>query len=191
MAEIDSRFVVAIAQAFGRNYRGYVGPALAERFGGKLIMRPRGPAAITQYVLHHSDGGRTMADVWKWHVQGRGWDTVGYGLGIRADGSAEIAALPSHLTYGAGTVNNVKSYYIVAIGDYETNEPPAAQLDGIYRALCVCDDVLGSKIWRGHKEVGTAGGGSTNCPGRNLMPHLVVMRGQQYGAASPRPAHYP
>lgn len=167
-------------------------PEIVRRLGsGVWVQRPPGHAPrVRQYVVHHSAAGpqHGLVDLWAYHVQSRKWATGGYAVGVREDGTVEVAAGPEHMTYGAGPAWNPSSLYVVCCGDYEGSEPPAATLGALYRVLCVLDDALGGKPWRGHREIQP---GHTACPGAHLIGHVQAMRGPRYGSAVPRPGTYP
>lgn len=169
-----------------RRFRGRFHDVEAQlRVKYQTAPRPR-RLPLDFYVLHHSDGARSMDAVWRYHTQTNGWDQGGYAIGVTDAGHVYWAAPPSAVTYGAGPVWNDRCFFVVALGDLERGRPSPAMLDSIYGVFCACDDALGSKPWRGHRELK-----ATACPGRNLFPHLIEMRGGRYGAANPRPEHYP
>ena len=72
----------------GSRYVGFTGRGYANRYGSGFVYRPRG-AAVRTYIHHHTAGAQsdTGADLWRYHVQTRGWDTDGYHVVVRVDGS--------------------------------------------------------------------------------------------------------
>ena len=183
----DHRFEGELARRLGALYVGFTGQGYANRYGGGFVSRPAGRVPTT-YVLHHTAGAPAWGggDVWRFHVQSRGWDTVGYAVLINSAGKVELLVPPSMMTYGAGAANPY-SIHVSCHGNYVTTQPSAALLSSIYQVFLALDLCYGGKPWRAHRELPSA---STACPG-GLLPHLAKMRGPQYGAASPPHPRYP
>lgn len=183
----DRRFDDLLHQRFGTDYLGWTGAAYAPAIGGGFVSRPRG-AKLETYVLHHTAGRQadTGADIWRFHTRRLGWSTDGYHVFVRNDGRVELLIPPSWMSYGAGPQWNPTTVHVVTPGNYaNVHDPATAPLDAIYRVFCALDDAYGGRPWRPHSALKP-----TACPGR-LQAHLAVMRGARYGAADPRPAHYP
>lgn len=173
--------------------------ALEKRFGPRLhdvaldlerefrVTRHARRGPIRAYALHHSAGGGGWRVIARQHTVDNGWDSTGYSILVDAQGHVWwLAPAASTITYGSpGRAHD--AVHVCALGNYDITEPPAALLDAVYGVLCALDDTLGGKPWRGHRELPRA----TACPGRHLLEHLKKMRGRLYGAADPRPEHYP
>lgn len=183
----DYRFEAELKRRLGARYQGSTGQWYANRYGGGFVPRP-GSQKPTTYVLHHTAGGAawTGGDVWRYHVQTRGWDTDGYHVLINPAGQAELLIPPSMMSYGAGKANPW-TVHVSCHGNYVTTQPTAAMLATVYQVLLALDVCYGGKPWRGHKELP---GAATACPG-GLLPHLIRMRGGSYGAATPPKQSYP
>ena len=189
----DERFIDELSRRLGDRFR-YIGPEIEERFG-PLIERPDGPDAIAVYVIHHTASTADIYSVWAYHRHTLGWDTGGYNVAVDRDGAVRLIALPSQMTYGAGPRWNPVSLHVVCLGNFHpsdgvtVHDPTPEMLQSVYTLLCVCDDILAYRPWRGHREIR-----QTVCPGDRMFPHVVRMRGAEYGAREPseeRPSHYP
>ena len=183
----DYKFEAELKRRLGPLCRGFTGNGYANRYGGGFVPRP-GSQRPTTYVLHHTAGAPawTGGDVWRFHVQSRGWDTVGYAVLVSPSGAAELLVPPSMMTYGAGKANPY-SVHVSCHGNYVSTAPPPAMLATVYQVFLALDACYGDHEWRGHKELPAA---ATACPG-GLLPHLQAMRGARYGAATPPKQAYP
>ena len=90
------------------------------------------------------------------------------------------------MSYGAAAANPY-TVHVSCHGNYVTSAPPLAMLATVYQVFLALDACYGDHEWRGHKELPTS---STACPG-GLLPHLIKMRGAEYGSASPPKTSYP
>ena len=195
----DADVHAALGARLGDRYVGWTGPEYVTRFGGGFLRRAGGRPSM--YVAHHSAGSHrhTGADLWRYHVRRLGWATTGYHIVVRHDGTVEMMVPPSRLAYGAGRRWNDTTVHVCLPGNYHrrweerggvrvdvAHEPPPGALDAMYQVFCALDDQVGYAPWRGHRQLK-----ATACPGDRLMPHVERMRGGDYGAADPRPRHYP
>lgn len=181
----DYRFEAELKRRLGTRYVGFTGQGYANRFGGGFVFRPRG-SVVKTYILHHTAGSQsdTGAALWRYHVQTRGWDTDGYHVVVRVDGTVELLIPPSMMSYGAAQ-HNPYTVHVSVPGNYVSQSPSPAMLASVYQVFLALDAAYGGKPWRGHREIM-----STACPG-GLLAHLTKMRGASYGAASPPRASYP
>lgn len=181
----DHQFAGELARRLGALYVGFTGQGYANRYGGGFVARPAGRVPTT-YVLHHTAGSQrdTGAELWRYHVQTRGWDTDGYHIVVRVDGRVELVIPPSMMSYGAAQ-HNPYTIHVSVPGNYVSQAPAPAMLASVYQVFLALDVCYGGHPWRGHREIM-----STACPG-GLLPHLVRMRGASYGAASPPKERYP
>ena len=183
----DFSFDAELKRRLGAKYAGFTGQGYANRYGGGFVYRPSGKVSTT-YVLHHTAGAPAWGggDVWRYHVQSRGWNTAGYHVLINPVGKAELLIPPSMMSYGAAAANPW-TVHVSCHGNYVSSEPSAAMLATIYQVFLALDVCYGGKPWRGHRELP---GSATACPGR-LLGHLARMRGAAYGAATPPKPSYP
>lgn len=181
----DYRFENELKRRLGTRYVGFTGQGYANRYGGGFVQRPAGRVPTT-YVLHHTAGAQrdTGAELWRFHVQSRGWDTDGYHIVVRADGRVELVIPPSMMSYGAAQ-HNPYTIHVSVPGNYVSQAPAPAMLASVYQVFLALDLCYGNHPWRGHRELM-----STACPAQ-LLPHLVRMRGREYGAASQPKQSYP
>ncbi len=181
----DYRFDAELKRRLGALYVGFTGQGYANRYGGGFVPRP-GNRIPTTYVLHHTAGSQadTGAQLWRFHVQTRGWDTDGYHCVVRPDGHVELVIPPSMMSYGAAQ-HNPYTIHVSVPGNYVSQTPAPAMLSSVYQVFLALDVCYGDHPWKGHRELM-----STACPAQ-LLPHLVRMRGPEYGAASPPEQSYP
>lgn len=181
----DHRFEAELKRRLGSLYVGFTGQGYANRYGGGFVPRPRNRVPTT-YVLHHTAGSQrdTGAELWRFHVQSRGWDTDGYHIVVRPSGAVELVIPPSMMSYGAAQ-HNPYTVHVSCPGNYVSQTPSAAMLASVYQVFLALDACYGDHPWRGHKALM-----NTACPG-SLDQHLAKMRGPQYGAASPPKERYP
>lgn len=181
----DHRFAGELQRRLGALYAGFTGQGYANRYGGGFVRRTGGRAPTT-YVLHHTAGAQrdTGAELWRFHVQSRGWDTDGYHVVVRVDGRVELVIPPSMMSYGAG-VHNPYTIHVSVPGNYVSQAPAPAMLASVYQVFLALDLCYGNHPWRSHVELMP-----TACPGV-LRGHLTKMRGPQYGGANPPKERYP
>ena len=132
-------------------------------------------------ILHHI--GNTNADVsaatvHQWHLA-NGWAGIGYHYLIRKDGTIERGRPRD--TVGAHCYGeNWHSVGVNIVGNFETNEPTAAQIDAAERLAVLCRlyglRPSGETI-KGHRDFN-----ATACPGENLYAMLpdVIAGVQSY-----------
>lgn len=133
-------------------------------------------------ILHHI--GNTNADVsaatvHRWHLA-NGWAGIGYHYLIRKDGTIERGRPRD--TVGAHCYGeNWHSVGVNIVGNFETNEPTAAQIDAAERLVAVLCRLYGlrpsGETIKGHHDFN-----ATACPGENLYAMLpdVIAGVQSY-----------
>ena len=133
-------------------------------------------------ILHHI--GNTNADVsaatvHQWHLA-NGWAGIGYHYLIRKDGTIERGRPRD--TVGAHCYGeNWHSVGVNIVGNFETNEPTAAQIEAAERLVAVLCRLYGLRpsgaTIKGHRDFN-----ATACPGENLYAMLpdVVAGVQSY-----------
>lgn len=149
--------------------------------------QPAGSARITHLLVHHTVTARsaTVEDIRRIHVQGNGWDDIGYHYLLRCPsdtGRAEI--LTGRLEdgdpwlegseYGAHAFEaNAYSLAISLVGNFHEEPVPAPMWDALVQWLterCFWYDLKASAIV-GHREANTLLGTTRNntvCPGQYL-----------------------
>ena len=133
-------------------------------------------------ILHHI--GNTNADVsaatvHQWHLA-NGWAGIGYHYLIRKDGTIERGRPRD--TVGAHCYGeNWHSIGVNIVGNFETNEPTAAQIEAAERLVAVLCRLYGLRpsgaTIKGHRDFN-----ATACPGENLYAMLpdVIAGVQSY-----------
>ncbi len=181
----------------------YVGgrPPAMGRLPKRVVKRPwRGAAGRTAngwipsrglskrwkyIVIHHSASNTsTPQGMRQWHMQGRGWDELGYhfviGNGVRyGDGKVFVGKRWSQQKHGAHTKTPGNDYNdhgigICLIGDFQSGQPTEKQLRSLSRLV----SFLGSKCRIGRSRILTHGGvtGKTACPGRHFSLQALFRR---------------
>lgn len=139
----------------------------------------------TEFVVHHSDGPVTQTPraIQDFHMDGRGWDDVGYNFLV--DRGGRIYEGRGWLTIGAhATGHNTSGIGACVIGRDGADITPEARaaVRWLYEEAC---RRAGRKLSRrGHGELS---GNNTACPGRTLL--AWVHAGMPVdGAGPPGPA---
>jgi hypothetical protein len=168
-------------------------------------------APITKLFVHHtvteadSDPAATVRAIYAYHVQGNGWDDIGYNFLIDAQGrvyegrwARDYAPgekptgedLNDNGVVGAQVLNhNAGSAGVAMLGDFSTGEPTAAARDTLVKLMAwKADrhniDVLGHDPFTTSEGVvetfpnlaGHRDAGQTACPGDALYPLLPGIR---------------
>lgn len=182
----DHRFENELKRRLGTRYVGFTGQGYANRYGGGFVPRP-GNQSPTVYVSHHSAGSQRDSgkELWRYHVQTRGWDTDGYHIVVCPDGIVELVIPPSMMSYGAAQFNP-HTVHVCCPGNYVSQTPAVVMLASLYQVFLALDTCYGDHPWKAHRELPMP----TACNG-GLQPHLARMRGPEYGAASPPKMSYP
>ena len=115
----------------------------------------------------------------QWHLA-NGWAGIGYHYLIRKDGTIERGRPRD--TVGAHCYGeNWHSVGVNIVGNFETNEPTAAQIDAAERLVAVLCRLYGlrpsGETIKGHRDFN-----ATACPGENLYAMLpdVIAGVQSY-----------
>lgn len=124
----------------------------------------RAVSAIDTVVIHHSATIDGSAQAYaRHHVQSNGWPGIGYHYVIDKDGTInqtnELTTVSYHVTN-----NNARSVGICLTGNYDTQTPPAVQIEAAIRLIRMLNAQLSKKLQvRGHGELQ-----SKACPGKNV-----------------------
>ncbi len=159
---------------------------VATRGGGSGWIPSRGLSNRWKYiVIHHSASNTsTPQGMRQWHMQGRGWDELGYhfviGNGVRyGDGKVFVGNRWKQQKHGAhtktaGNVYNQQGIGICLIGNFETARPTEKQMQSLARLV----SFLGAKCRIGRSRILTHGGitGRTACPGGRFSLDALLRR---------------
>lgn len=200
----DERFLEILRGRLGSDRvldcRALVSARYFQHLGDKSphLPRPRGSEASI-FTFHHTDSpARTgivgvLQSSWDYHIFSLEWSTGGYALAVDIDGVVYVLASPfAHMTYNAGSRWNPITIATVAVGNFDGPDgidPTPALLQSIYAVGLSLDDASGApggRPWRPHQAIR-----QTRCPGDRLVDHIWRMTSSEYGAAKPRPEHYP
>ena len=114
-------------------------------------------------VIHHSAGMAGFRAIRKHHIEGNGWDEIGYNIVINRDGEVKLGR-PIGVQPAANSGKNKKTIAICLIGD---NTQDGHRWTGT-QEYALTDVVVGLRLIFGHIEVvGHAEHkpGHTQCPG--------------------------
>ena len=147
---------------------------------------------VTHLIVHHSAGTNTATDwaaivraIWDLHVNGNGWDDIGYNYlvdpnGVLYEGRGNNI-LGAHF---CGT--NTNTMGVCVMGDFTNIEPTEDALDALERLLAwkACDigaDPLDESFHASSGRVlkhisGHRDGCATSCPGDSFYPLLPEVR---------------
>ncbi|XP_038059251.1 peptidoglycan recognition protein 1-like [Patiria miniata] len=134
-------------------------------------------------VVHHTAGSecttpddcaQEVRNMQNYHMDGHGWDDIGYNLVIGGDERVYIGRGWDTVGAHAGsTFFNQNSVGITIIGDY-TNKLPTDGVLRVLKQLLVCGVESGhlteQYLLRGHRDVRESG--PTACPGDTLYPEI-------------------
>jgi N-acetylmuramoyl-L-alanine amidase len=135
--------------------------------------------ATTHLIVHHTATARSATDlagVRRYHVEGRGWEDVGYHYFIEADGT--VRAGRDERLVGAhcrADGMNARALGVCLAGHFDMEPPAIAQLTALallLRALMARHGVPITGVL-GHGEVV---GADTTCPGAAILQWLAVFR---------------
>ena len=129
---------------------------------------------IKRLIVHHSASplSTMVEDVRSWHVEGNGWDDIGYHWLVPSDGQLVIGR-PLHLEGAHTRGYNRQSLGVCLIGD---NTDPVerwrpAQVETLMRLWLACRTVYGAELaLEGHRDIT---GPSTICPGVDVRAMLL------------------
>ncbi len=123
---------------------------------------------IEQIVVHHSASlTGTAEDFARWHVLERGWPGIGYHYVVEKDGSIIMGNPLTNISYNTQN-QNTKSVGIVLSGDFEQEQPTAAQMTSLSNLIAYLRNELPQSLQvYGHRDFA-----ATSCPGDNLYSKL-------------------
>jgi N-acetylmuramoyl-L-alanine amidase len=137
---------------------------------------------IAYLIVHHTATARDATDfdgVKKYHVEGRGWDDIGYHFFISADGTTR-AGRPENVVGAHCKADdmNRKSLGVCLAGHFDLEAPTIAQLTAVaalLRRLMAKYHVPAGRVF-GHGEVS---GATTSCPGAVLRQWVEIFRTEE------------
>lgn len=156
--------------------------------GPNNAMAPRSFSAITDFIVHHTDGSRTQTplDIDAEH-RGEGWAMIGYNFVITPNGNV-YDGRPLNVIPAAAYGRNTESVNVVLVGQFQpdaanyTGPPTEAQLLSL-RDLALEMHRKFPSIVRtiGHRDVAPMfyngdGDYATACPGDKLYAELPAIR---------------
>jgi hypothetical protein len=145
-------------------------------------------------IIHHTAGSNSygqsdvpgiIAAICSWHVDGRGWDDIGYNFLVDRyggvwEGRTRSKTAPVQAAHTAGF--NSKTQGVAMIGIFETELPTAAQLDGL---LAILDWLSG---WHSIDPTGTtsfaAGSGAVGFDPGEIVTAPTVLGHRDLGSTS-------
>lgn len=153
---------------------------------------PEAPANRWQWiVVHHSATLRGCAASFDRDHRLRGWDELGYhfviGNGtLSGDGQVEVGSRWAKQKWGAHakTADNRYNDFgigICLVGDFERNQPTAAQMRSLVR---LCAYLMHAYRIPPERVIGHGETKPTSCPGRNMSLAAVRQQIRQYHAAN-------
>jgi uncharacterized protein (TIGR03437 family) len=165
---------------------------------------PRTPpiyAGVTHLVVHHSAGGNAASNwaavvrsIWVLHVQGNGWNDIGYNYLIDPEGRIYEGRAGGDGVIGAHfSAVNTGTMGVCMIGTFSAAPPTAGALDSLRRLLGWQAakwklDPTAQSLHRasnltlntvsGHRDAGLSpnSSGATECPGNALYSYLPELR---------------
>ena len=122
---------------------------------GKALYWPQGYSSkINLFIVHHTaeslagtakkTGVERMRAIYEYHAVSRGWGDIGYNFVIDPEGNIYEGRAGGPYVAGAHTFcNNVGTIGISLMGNFQTMEPPKAQLQGLRMLLVQLSDEYG------------------------------------------------
>lgn len=123
---------------------------------------------IEQIVVHHSASiNQTAEDFADYHVLSRGWPGIGYHFVIEKDGLIIMGNPLTNISYNTQN-QNTKTIGICLSGNFEQEQPTAAQMDSLSNLIAYLRNELPQSLQVfGHRDFA-----ATSCPGDNLYDKL-------------------
>jgi hypothetical protein len=148
--------------------------------------------SVTHLIVHHSAGSNSANDwaavvrsIWDYHVNGNGWDDIGYNWLV--DPNGDIYQGRGNNMLGAHFCgHNSNTMGVCVLGDFTNTTPTASALEALETLLAwkSCDrniDPTGTSFHGGSDMTlpniaGHRDGCSTSCPGDDFYPLLPTVR---------------
>ena len=158
-------------------------------------------APVTHLIVHHTDGNNTAADwkavvrsIWVLHVQGNGWNDIGYNYLIDPDGTLYEGRAGGDGVIGAHFSGvNTGTMGVALLGTYVSTAPPLKMMATLELMLAWQADkwkldplgvtfhaasALQLNVVSGHRDAGISpkASGTTECPGNTAYTFLPALR---------------
>jgi uncharacterized protein (TIGR03437 family) len=158
-------------------------------------------ANVTHLVVHHSVGANESRDwaavvrsIWVLHVQGNGWNDIGYNYLIDPNGVVYEGRSGGDGVIGAHFSGvNTGTMGVCMVGTYSTRPPTPAAIESLKRVLAWqagkwkldtsaqtthAASGLTLNVISGHRDAGLSprASGTTECPGNALYSYLPAVR---------------
>lgn len=132
------------------------------------VYRERSIEDSLTIVIHHTASSKTQSleTIAKFHVETRGWPEIAYHVAINEAGDVYLLNDIEEKTYH-NSADNTNTIGIVAVGNYENDEPSEDlinSIEAVTDALCLTLKIKGIKGHRDYKK--------TLCPGKHLYEEL-------------------
>lgn len=144
------------------------------------------PEDIAYLIVHHTATARDATDfdgVKKYHVEGRGWDDIGYHYFIAADGVVHAGRAENVVgAHCKADEMNRKSLGVCLAGHFDLEAPTIAQLTAVallLRRLMKKYRIPAERVL-GHGEVP---GAKTSCPGAVMRQWVEIFRVEEAARA--------
>ena len=129
--------------------------------------KKRDVSKITDITIHHgaSSQNATIEDYNRWHIEEKGWPSIGYHYVINKDGKVFQTNYLDSLSYHNG-YNNTVAIGICLIGNFDNYRVPETQYNSLIWLINYLKKIKKLKSLTrviGHKEYVR---GKTACPGR-------------------------
>lgn len=119
---------------------------------------------ITRIIIHHSaTSSGDVQSFHRYHIDNNGWYGVGYHYVILKDGTVQQGR-PLDVQGAHAGGNNADSIGICLVGNFETEQPTAAQYQALADLISFVESLLGRSLSiQLHSDVN-----NTACPGKNF-----------------------
>lgn len=126
-------------------------------------------SAIDTAVIHHSATTSGSAQSYaRYHVETNNWPGIGYHYVIDTDGTINQVNALTTVSFHVKN-NNTRSVGICLTGNYETQQPPAVQIESAILLIRYLNGLLGRKLRiKGHGELQAKA-----CPGKNVNVRYI------------------
>lgn len=144
----------------------------SKKYGRRLLNQ------IDKIIIHHSaTTSGSPASYARYHVEENKWPGIGYHFVIQPDGQIFQTNKLSTISYHTSG-QNTRSIGIVLTGDFDKQQPKAAQVESLVSLIRGLETELGRKFKiEGHNKHSTK-----TCPGDNVNLQQIINRVNQPAA---------
>lgn len=137
------------------------------------------PHTVERLTVHHAGTqsgttGPAQFRGWQdWHMDGQGWPDIAYHLIVGIDGEVYEGRDPAYQGDTATTYDTNGHFLVVVEGNFDIEEPTAAQIESLTRVLAWASEEYGvpPDTIAGHRDYA-----ATTCPGDHL--YAMIQSGQ-------------